>query len=205
MMLQGDDWHILRKPILMSSTVVLVIILLVGVAYQYSRYQTVALQQAKLSHKKAQQRLQLVQQEQVDRLQYLPQYQHLMAGGFIGEERRQQWLAQLWQVREQHDLFEIDYDISQQQSYQPSFIEKADGHQLYRSVMTLKLGLLHAGDLLQLLSGLRQNTSPFMLRDCEIIRIADMKDNPDASQENLKARCEIDWLTLKPFDAKEAL
>lgn len=205
MMLQRDDWHALRKPMLLLGTTALVMILLVGFSYQYDLNQALALEQAKTAHKKAQQSLQQLQQEQADVLQNLPQYQRLVDSGFIGEERRQQWISSLRKIREQHDLFEVDYDISQQEAYQPSFFTKPEGHQLYRSVMTVKLRLLHPGDLLHLLSGLRHNTPPFVVRDCDISRSAGMKVKADTLPANLKARCELDWLTLKPFDVRGAL
>lgn len=195
--------HTLHQPTLMLSGVVLLIILFVGSAYQYNLQQKTALQQASSAYNAAQQKLQLAQQKQTERLQYFPQYQHWLAVGFVGEERRQQWLERLRQVREQYDLFDIDYDIGKQQVYQPGFIAKVEHQGLYRSVMTLKLGLLHEGDLLHLLAGLRQNTSPFIVRDCEVLRVADTQIKLDTLHENLKAQCEIDWLTFKEMTPKE--
>lgn len=199
-----DHWRTLHQPILMLSGVVLLLILFVGSAYQYNRQQEIALQQATNAYNAAQQKLQLAQQKQTERLQYLPQYQHWLDVGFIGEERRQQWLERLRQVREQYGLFDIDYDIGKQQVYQPGFIERIEHQDLYRSVMTLKLGLLHEGDLLHLLTGLHQHTSPFIVRDCEVLRMTDAQIESDTLHENLKAQCEIDWLTFKEVSPKEA-
>lgn len=203
MSIQIDHGHTLHQPILMLGGVVLLVILFVGSAYQYNQQQKAAWQQVVNAYRAAQQKEQLAQQKQTERLQYLPQYQHWIAVGFIGEERRQQWLERLRQVREQYDLFNIDYDIGKQQVYQPGFIKKIEYQGLYRSVMTLKLGLLHEGDLLHLLAGLRQNTSPFIVRECEVLRVADTQIKLNTLHENLKAQCEIDWLTFKEMAPKE--
>jgi hypothetical protein len=52
-------------------------------------------------------------------------------------------------------------------------------------------------DFIHLISGLREGMSPFMVRDCEITLASNTEMNQQAIQENLTARCEIDWLTIQ--------
>ena len=63
--------------------------------------------------------------------------------------------------------------------------------------MKLNLDMLHEGDLLTLLDGLQEQTTPFIVRDCEITRPIGTEINTKNIVANLKAVCEIDWLTLR--------
>jgi len=206
--MQVNNRHVLRLPLIVLTSVVLGASVLLGFAYQYSREQDAVLQHAKSTYNSAQQQLQFVEQKQQTLAQYLPQYRSWQAIGLIGEERRQQWIARLHQVQTQQHLFNINYDISQQQTYNPRFIANTSHHDsrrydLRRSVMVLELALLHTGDLLKLLTGLRENTSPFMVRDCEVHRIKATESNASQFEGRLQARCEIDWLTLKELRLQE--
>lgn len=197
MNMRREDWRLLQKTLLKLGSLVLVMFVFLIFAYQYVRNQAIALEQMKSNYNLEQTQRQLAQQEQANYLRYLPQYQHWITAGLIGEERRQQWLVQLRKVREQHHLFEINYDIGQQHLDQSHLIASNGLHRLYRSVMTLKLGLLHAGDLLNLLTGLASNTSPMIVRDCEILRLNEKEPRMKMLQPNLSATCELDWLTVK--------
>ena len=125
-------------------------------------------------------------------------YQTLIDKGFVGEERRIEWVDELRAQHKNHKLFDVNYSISQQEEYKPSFANNIGGFILHRSVMKLNLDMLHEGDILQLVESLSaNNTAPFMLRDCEITRL-----NPTSELmskqliANLHAQCELDWLTL---------
>jgi hypothetical protein len=71
--------------------------------------------------------------------------------------------------------------------------------------MKLELAMLHEGDLLTLLNGLgMQQTSPFIVRQCEMTR---QNDNIGSSlTPNMQAKCELDWMTIhEPITASAAL
>lgn len=192
-----NNWCALRIPMIGSAIIVMMISLLIFFASQYKNNQHLSLSNANALYNNARQKLHLSKLEQQNIVQYLPRYQQLLQVGFIGEERRQQWVEQLRQVRTQYHLFNIDFEIAQQQTYQYRLIAQEVSHEMHRSAMILKLDLLHEGDLVHLLTGLRENTSPFMVRDCEVLRMVDAEINTGAMEGNLKARCEIDWFTLK--------
>ena len=63
--------------------------------------------------------------------------------------------------------------------------------------MSLKLDMLHEGDLLALLDGLHEQTTPYIVRDCEIKRPINAVVNTKTIAANMQANCEIDWLTLR--------
>jgi hypothetical protein len=145
----------------------------------------------------AQQKFQSSGLEKETIIQYLPAYNRLLASGFIGEERRIEWIENLRQIHGQNKLFNIDYSIGLQENYKPSFLPNMGNFRLNRSVMSLKLDMLHEGDLLALLDGLHQQTTPFIVRDCEIKRPIGAVINTKDVASNLQAACEIDWLTLR--------
>jgi hypothetical protein len=193
--------------------VMIAVCLLIGFAHYYKAKQYVLLNNAEIAYSDAHNKLQLAKQAQQDIEHYLPRYQHLLKIGFIGEERRNQWIARLHQVATQYQLFNIDYEIAPPVAFQPTFISNLDTQRMYRSEMTLKWGLLHEGDFTHLLSALREDTSPFMIRDCDISLLAETEinarevkpseiNNPFLPQ-HLAASCTIDWLTIQDPLSKE--
>ena len=68
---------------------------------------------------------------------------------------------------------------------------------LNRSIMNLKLDMLHEGDMLAIIDGLKEQTTPFIVRDCEIKRPIGALVNVKNVAANMQASCEIDWLTLR--------
>ena len=145
----------------------------------------------------ARQQLQSSGMEKETIIQYLPMYNDLLAKGFIGEERRIEWIETLRQIHAQHKLFSIDYSIGLQERYKPSFLPNLGSFVLHRSVMSVKLDMLHEGDILALIDGLHEQTTPFIVRDCEISRPVGAKVDAKNVAANMQANCEIDWLTLR--------
>ncbi|MES2499674.1 MAG: hypothetical protein V4570_04000 [Pseudomonadota bacterium] len=197
MSISSQDWRKLRNPILGLGAAMVVIGLLISFADQYRQKNTLALQTQQNLLNQARQKYQSSGLEKETITQYLPIYNGLLASGFIGEERRIEWIESLRQIHAQHKLFSIDYSIGLQESYKPGFLSSLGNFKLHRSVMKLNLDMLHEGDLLVLLDGLREQTTPFIVRDCEITRPIGAVFNTKNISANLKAACEIDWLTLR--------
>lgn len=188
----------LQLPWLVLFLVLLICALSIFFAYQYSENQKAALQMQESALTAARQRYQSAGLEKETIIKYLPQYQALLDKGFIGQERRIEWVEALRAQHKAHKLFDVKYSISQQEVYRPKFLLNLGGFTLNRSIMKLDLDMLHEGDILQLVESMAaNNTAPFILRDCEMIRI-----NPNTElmnkqlMANLHAQCELDWLTL---------
>ena len=146
----------------------------------------------------ARQRFQSSGMEKDTIIRYLPQYQALISKGFIGEERRIEWVDELRAQHQLHKLFGIKYSISQQEVFKPTFAPNLGGFTMHRSVMKINLDMLHEGDILQLTESLSaKNTSPFILRDCEITRLGSSGNLSSQLVANLHAQCELDWITLR--------
>lgn len=152
----------------------------------------------------AEQRYQTSGQEKDTIIKYLPEYQHLIDIGFIGQEKRLEWVDSLRRIHKDNKLFNIDYSINPQEVYITTLISNLGTFVLNRSVMKIEMNMLHEGDLLTLIENLiADQASPFIVRDCELTRTGAPKLNTFAP--NMLSKCEIDWLTLREPTRTEAI
>lgn len=195
MKLSPQDWLKLRYPIVGLALAIILITLLIGAARQKEDAAQAALDKQQRELSQARQRYQTSGLEKETIVKYLPTYQKLIQEGFVGEERRIEWVDTLRTIHQQHKLFGIKYSIGAQEQFKPAFTLNTGSFGLYRSVMKLELSMLHEGDLLTLINSLAaEQSTPFMLRECEISRVA--KVNPDKLAPYFLANCELDWLTI---------
>ena len=198
MKLEKKDWQRLQIPIAVLVVVVLAIIGLCAMALKFSGEQEAAMKQQQNLLNSAKQRFQSSGIEKETITEYLPKYQTLINKGFVGEERRLEWVDELRKQHQQNKLFSIKYSIGLQEAYKPSFATSMGGFVLNRSVMTVDLDMLHEEDILKLTEGLSQKDKEvFMLRDCEITRFNAGGALSTQLIANLHAKCELDWLTLR--------
>lgn len=196
MNLSKQDWDKLRYPIIFLGIALIVATLVVGYAENRRTVQQQALTQQESQLHQARQRYQASGQEKEVITQYLPLYQQLIKDGFIGEERRLEWVDGLRTIHQQNKLFGINYTIETQQEYKPTFALNVGPFSLQRSIMKLELAMLHEGDLLTLINALdAQQTTPFIVRNCEVTRTG--ATNTSTLGPNLRADCELDWLTIR--------
>lgn len=205
--LNKQDWQKLQTPIAVLVIVLIIMVGLIGFAHHYSQNQQQELLTQQNQLNSARQRYQSSGLEKDTIIQYLPLYQGLISKGFIGEERRIEWVDELRAQHQKHKLFGIKYSISQQEDFKPEFAPNFGGFTMHRSVMKIDLDMLHEGDILQLTESLdAENTSPFMLRDCEIVRLGSNGAMSKQLVANLHAQCELDWITLRePVTVLEAV
>ena len=198
MRLDSQDWLKLQTSLVILGLVLMLIALMLAFAQNYNTAQEQLLQSQQNLLSAARQRYQSSGMEKETIKEYLPQYQALINKGFVGEERRIEWVEALREQHKSNKLFGIKYSISQQQEYKPSFATSVGGFMLHRSIMKLDLDMLHEGDILKLTESLSaENTAPFMLRDCEITRLNAGGALSNQLIANLHAQCELDWLTMR--------
>ncbi len=197
MSMTQQDWRKLRYPIIGLGAAFVFAGILISLADQYRQENETALSTQQNLLNQARQKYQSSGLEKETITQYLPAYNNLLASGFVGEERRIEWIETLRQIHHQHKLFSIDYSIGLQENYRTPFLANLGNFALHRSVMKLDLDMLHEGDLLTLLDGLQEQTSPFIVRECVINRPIGASINVRTVSANLKVACEIDWLTLR--------
>ncbi len=198
MKLEKQDWQNLQTPLLILAAVIMAVVSLFSFAQYFNAKQKVALQNQQNQLNTARQRYLSSGAEKDMIVEYLPKYQALISKGFVGEEQRIEWVENLRGQHNKFKLFGIKYSISHQEKYTPAFAANLGGFSLNRSVMKLEFDMLHEGDLLQLTEALAaENSTPFMLRDCEINRLNSNSQFNNSLSANLHAQCELDWLTLR--------
>lgn len=198
MKLEPNDWKKLQTPLVILGAVIAIVIACIVLVQQYRAEQELALLKQQSLLNAARQRYQSSGLEKEVITAYLPQYQTLINRGFVGEERRIEWVESLREQHKNHKLFGIKYSIKQQEKYTPAFAPNLGGFTLNRSVMQFELDMLHEGDLLQLTESLsKANVAELMLRDCEITRLNESSALSSQLIANLHAQCELDWLTLR--------
>lgn len=204
MPLVKQEWQNLQVPSAILATVIIMVLLLLAFAQSYSDRQLKLLRTQQNLLTIARQHYQSSGLEKGIITEYLPQYKALIHQGFIGEENRLDWLANLQAQQKIHQLFDIKYSLSPREIYPTLYAERLgfnknmSGFVLYRSLMKLDFDMLHELDVLQLTEFLAQkNVAPFMLRDCEITRINNANNLSAQVTANLHANCALDWLTIK--------
>jgi hypothetical protein len=204
MKLTPTDWRLLRLPLAILGLIILCMAGLVAFSYHQKTQSEALLGQQEAQLNQARQRYQSSGQEKDTIVKYLPTYQRLISEGFIGEERRIEWVDNLRVIHQDNKLFGINYNIATQEAYKPAFNLNLGNLSMYRSVMKLELAMLHEGDLLLLMDELRvSKITPFILRKCEMLK------RPNATFDkfspNMQANCELDWLTVREPEVLGAL
>ncbi len=132
-------------------------------------------------------------------IRYLPGYKQLSAIGFVGDEKRINWLDALRVVNQKGELFGVNYDISPRRPYPLASTLSPGQLRVMQSMMKLRFQMLHESDLpafFELLS--QQNAGLFMVDQCTIKRatlVPTMR-----FQANLGADCQLSWITAQPAE-----
>jgi hypothetical protein len=128
---------------------------------------------------------------------YLDRYTELQRIGFVGEEQRINWLDGLRIANQRAELFGVDYQISEQRAYSHARELNPGQLTLHQSVMKVRFGLLHEGDLMQFFDTLAQSgAGVFHIDQCTVRRLE--AAGSIRYQPNLGAECELTWITVRP-------
>jgi hypothetical protein len=119
-------------------------------------------------------------------------YKRLVGKGLFGPERRLEWIDKVGELREHHQLFGIDYDISAQRRFD---VPGAPSNAM-ASKVELKIDALHEGDVFALLKDLvAEAPGVFMLESCSLKRLETAE--PQVLKPNVGAVCVLQWITLE--------
>ncbi len=190
------DLQALRNPLL-----VLFIVLLLAAAAVYSTEQLKAASDRQLAQQRvrlneARTRLQKSGEEKDIIVRYRDAFRALQRAGFVGEEKRINWLDGLRTTNQRADLFGIDYQIGAQKKYQYAGSLNPGQVELFESVMRLRFRLLHEEDLMRFFNLLaQQNLGIFHIDRCNMQRI-DTR-GVIRYQPNVTAECEVSWITAR--------
>ncbi|MGH8631563.1 MAG: hypothetical protein ACREU7_12490 [Burkholderiales bacterium] len=143
----------------------------------------------------ARDRFQRSDEEKATILKYLPDYTALQQQGFVGTERRLEWVEALRAADRKAGLHGVQYKIEPQESSAHPAVGGTIAQRLRRSTMRLTLGITHEADLLEFMDALReQGVGVFSVRSCAVSPV--QSGQPEPGKANLNAECEIDWLSV---------
>jgi len=154
------------------------------------------LAQQRVQLNEARTRLQKSGEEKDIIVRYRDTFRALQRAGFVGEEKRINWLDGLRITNQRADLFGIDYQIGAQKRYQYAKSLNPGQIDLFESVMRLRFRLLHEEDLMRFFNLLaQQNLGIFHIDRCDMRRL-DTR-GVIRYQPNVTAECEVSWITAR--------
>ena len=117
-------------------------------------------------------------------------YENILSRGYIGIERRLDWVEQIRKIKTTRKLLDVQYELAPQQVLDG---KNASTYDFMVSNMKLQMPLLHEEDLLNFLADLGKDFRAYTsLKSCNVVR------QPKAgSSAQLMAECSIDWITLR--------
>lgn len=126
---------------------------------------------------------------------YLPAFYQLEKEGLIGAERRLDWIEALRVANDHAELYGVQYEISAQQPVLKKELLGAANVDVRHSLMKLRFGLLHEGDLRRFLDALAaQGLGSFVVNECKLAQVR--RPQRAVNEPNLQAECELSWITL---------
>ncbi|TRZ99295.1 MAG: hypothetical protein D4R84_02250 [Rhodocyclaceae bacterium] len=128
--------------------------------------------------------------EEQELLEKFSRYEGIVARGYIGSERRLDWIEQIRKIKTTRKLLDVIYELEPQTVLDGS---NASGFDFMVSNMRLQMQLLHEEDLLFFLSDLRDSMRAYTsVKSCNV-----MRQTRTGSAVQLAADCSIDWVTLR--------
>lgn len=192
----ADDFLLLRAPLAIFLISVTIAVIIVHTGYQSLARTQDRLAQHEAALAQAREKLERSGEEKLLIEQYLPAFRALEQRGFIGTERRIDWLDALRNTGRELRLDGMDYQISPQQRFTGQLAIDTQPFELQQSVMKLSFKLLHEGDLMRLLNRLSDaRVGVYLLDRCDMKRLSS-PEAPILAGPNLAVDCQLRWLTL---------
>ena len=191
------DWSILRGAMVLMAISAVTGVTALAASYQFSGTQEDALTRERARLLSARGQYQALDEEEDIIATYLPRYVALEEGGIIGREQRLDWIDVLRESARDTKVPRLEYTIAAQSPFDPGVKLNIGDYTIFSSAMRLNLGLLHEGDLLELLERFGSDVSGlFGVTGCSISRAdRELRMAPDAS--NVEAVCVLNFITLR--------
>lgn len=187
-----DDFPLIRKAFIVLIASLLLSAALVGAGRTIQLKQQDDMTQAQVQRNDASNKRRQAENDKQEIQDYQPRFVTLRERGFVGEERRLDWIEHIQHIRESRKLLPITYEISARQVFQVGPEVSLGGLELRGSKMKLQMGLLHEGDLLNFLDDLKHKGF-YTVQECKVKRAG---AEPESAHLPLAAECVIYWLTL---------
>jgi hypothetical protein len=195
------DWSVLRGAALFLTVSLVVVASGLTISYQFWDKQDTVLKRERARLVAARSQYHALDEEEDIIAAYLPRYATLESLGIIGQEQRLDWIEALRQTAREVDLPRLQYTIDAQRPFESGMSLDVGEYRVYASSMRLDFGLLHEGDLLRLLAGLREEVSGlFGVNGCRLTRSGDVLDG-SLGASNLEALCVLNFITIRGPEA----
>lgn len=188
-----DDFPLIRKALIVLVASLLSCAALVGAGNALLIKQQDGMNQAQAQRSDALNKRRQAENDKQEIQDYQPKYQRLREHGFVGEERRLDWMEHIKHIRESRNLFPISYEISAQQVFQVGPEVSIGNLELRGSKIKLQMDLLHEGDLLNFLDDLKLKGF-YTAQECTVKRAGAVLENSQSPR--LTAECTLYWPTL---------
>lgn len=156
--------------------------------------------EATVARKDIQTKLARARDEEQELRDKIVRFQALKTRGYIGPERRLDWVEAIARIKAARRIVKLDYEFAPQRPVDASILPggaAAGGFEVMASQMRLQIQVLHEGELLAFLADLRDTVQALLqVRSCTIDRIAP-SSMQRANNAQLKAECTLEWITLR--------
>jgi len=130
-------------------------------------------------------------------------YHDLQQRGFVGEESRLLWIESLRNSGQAQRLYNLKYDLRQQQPIRLDGGPQTSHYQLYASPMQLHLDLTHEGRLVAFFDNLRsERPAVYQVHACTLTPVFD-QGRVAFDKANVAADCDLIWFTARPMERTE--
>jgi hypothetical protein len=155
---------------------------------------------AAIAHKESDGKLKRVRDEENEIKKKSALFSKLQARGIIGEEQRLDWVELLKGIESRQRLIDLQFEITPQR---PLDKNAGDNFTFHASLMKLQFKALHEEDLTRLLDDLRsQARALIQVKSCNLSRLPRSAGQQTTSLAQLKADCQIDWVTIREASNK---
>lgn len=173
---------------------------LVGLTFERLERSRAELKQAQARLAETEDKLARVADEERELRAAIEHYQRIAQRGLIGQEERLNWVEEIARLKTERKLLGLDYEIQPQAPASPELVatgSAAGPYEIMTSRMRLSLPLLHENDLLGFLDQLRERVHALLnVHHCSLGR-ATAGPTAGGVAPQLRAECELDWITLK--------
>ncbi len=191
-----DELDLVTWPAALFVAVLACALLAVGVSSWARADKDALLEHATRVRQQAAARYRNVETEKREIRLYQPRFTELLGAGLIGAENRLGWIEAVRQAQAAHHLPSVSYEIEPQQALRMDSGFEFGDYQLRASRMQLHLGLVHEGDLFDVLADLR-NAGLFTAESCKLRR--DPAPPGAGAVPRVLADCSLVWLSLAPL------
>lgn len=189
------DLLLLKNTVLLLLAGFVAAALLAGGGFFFRKAQAQGLQQAAENRDAAVASLNQAEEEAETIRWNVDAYSRYLARGMLAPENRVDLIDSVRQSRERHRLFPVQFEIGEQKI---AAINGASGYALRFSPISVSLGLLHEGDLVNLLEDLHDTGEFFVLESCIMERVGNFSPlDPLILLENLRATCRMRLITMR--------